>query len=852
MKNKFINQNIINQSLDLIMNDRFGRYSKYIIQQRALPDARDGLKPVQRRILYSMFELNLTNDKPFKKSARVVGDVIGKYHPHGDSSIYEAMVRMAQSWKMNVPLVNMHGNVGSIDDDPAAAMRYTEAKLSKITNLMLNDLEKNTVKFTPNFDDSEQEPTVLPSIIPNLLLNGAKGIASGFATDMPPHNLSEIIDAAIAKIKNPSITTKGLMKHIKGPDFPTGGIIYGVNNLEKVYETGNGRITLVAKKIFSGDNKNKYIEVIEIPYGVIKSKLVYDIDKHIQSGEISGLVEVKDQSDRNGISILITLTKEADHDSIWNFLASKTELQVYYNVNNVAIVENAPKLLSLNKLLDSYLNHVIEIKYKTINFDLEKSLKRLEIVNGFIKLSQISNEVIETIRNSSNSRLGVINSLIKIHNFTENQAKAIADLRLYKLSLTDQQAYLQQKEELEKSITFYRNLLNDKAEFNKWLIFQLQEIKKEYGFTRRTQIETDEFSSTYNKIDLLKVEEIYIGLSSHGYIKKLTKSSYNANEIESYKLKPDDFLVNIIKTNSTSNLLLFTDHGRYANVPIYKISETKWKDLGDHISNLIDIHSGESVISMIAVDDFESVNYIVIATKYAMIKRIALKELQTSRTNLMSIIKLKEKDYVIGACESNNEMNILLISEQGNCNKYFESDIPIYGKSAQGIKGCNLKKNDYISVLTLVKNNMDVLFISNIFGLKKINLANIESAHRQVIGKKLFEQSKTKKHIITLASEVNSKDKVIFRADEVNNVINTNAILPTLTSEKMSKIMIKNIIGATILKDNAISSSVKRISKPINIKQININKQQEKQIDDKLLEIESSINFNELEKKLKI
>ena len=854
MKNNNLAENIINQSLDAIMSDRFGRYSKYVIQQRALPDARDGLKPVQRRILYSMFELNLTHDKPFKKSARVVGDVIGKYHPHGDSSIYEAMVRMAQDWKMNVPLVNMHGNIGSIDDDPAAAMRYTEAKLSKITNLMLNDLEKNTVSFAPNFDDSEHEPTVLPSLLPNLLLNGAKGIASGFATDMPPHNLGEIIDATIAKIKNPSINLKNLMKYIKGPDFPTGGTIFGIDNLQKVYETGNGRITLVANKLFKQDAKNKYIEIIEIPYGVVKSKLVYEIDKHIQSNEIANLLEVKDQSDRNGISILITLAKDADFETIWNFLASKTELQVYYNINNVAIVDNAPKLLSLDKLLNSYLNHAISIKYKTINYDLEKSAKRLEIINGFIKLSQISNDVINTIRSSSNSRNGVIEALIKIHNFSENQAKAIADLRLYKLSSSDQQSYLIQKEELEKNISFYKKLLEDQQEFNKWLILQLQAIKKEYATERKTKIEAQAFNSSYNKTDLLKVEQVYIALSNDGYIKKISKTVYNSNDIEDYKLKSNDYLINILKTNSTSSILLFSNHGRYVNIPVYKINEAKWKDLGEHISNLIDLESDENIISIIPVDDFETNASIVLATKFGMIKRIAIKDLYTTRSNLNIAIKLKKQDYVVGACISNNEMNIILISSLGNCNKYIESEIPIYGKNAQGIKGCNLKKNDYISAISLVTKDADIILVSNLFGIKKINSSQIEYAHRQMIGKKLFEQSITKKHIINLASEVNKNDLILLRSDEINNVIKVRDIQITDITEKMSKTKIKNIIGASIIVDNSISS------KNELFKDENLDKKEKERRDwikseeifKKLNEIESSIDFKELEKRLKI
>ena len=422
---------IIQENLDNIMADRFSRYSKYIIQQRALPDARDGLKPVQRRILYSMSELGLDFTKPFKKSARVVGDVIGKYHPHGDSSIYEAMVRMAQDWKMGYTLLEMHGNVGSIDDDPAAAMRYTEVRLSEIANYVIGDLKKNTVKFAPNFDDSEKEPTVMPSLIPNLLVNGAKGIASGYATEMPPHNLGEVLDAAIAKIKNPDIQLSKLYKYVKGPDFPTGGVVYGQQGIYQAFERGHGRITLVSRYKTYEDSKNKYIEITEIPYGVIKSKLVHDIDLIIAGGEVAGLLEIKDQSDRNGVSILITLDKKANEEVILNYLLSKTEMQIYYSYNNVVILNNTPKVLGLAQLLDAYLKHLRDVKTKTLEFDLVKYQTRLEIVLGFLKVAEITDEVIKVIRQSENGKAGVIQNLMNHFGFTQNQATAIAELRLY-------------------------------------------------------------------------------------------------------------------------------------------------------------------------------------------------------------------------------------------------------------------------------------------------------------------------------------------------------------------------------------------------------------------------------------
>ena len=467
------------QSLDYIMSDRFARYSKYIIQQRALPDIRDGLKPVQRRILYSMHDLNLQHDKPYKKSARVVGDVIGKYHPHGDSSIYEALVRMAQDWKMNMPLVEMHGNKGSIDDDPAAAMRYTEVRLEKITSLLLGELNKNTVNFAPNFDDTEKEPVVLPAYIPNLLLNGSRGIASGFATEIPPHNLGELLDAVIAKIKNPELSWQQMMKYIKGPDFPTGGIVYGLKGLEQAFERGQGRIAISSKYEIVEENKTKIIRISEIPFGVVKAKLVRQIDELRLNGNISDIKEVRDESDRHGISIAIIIEAKANAEAILNFLLQKTDMKIYYTYNMISIVDNAPKVFGIERMLSSYLTYAKEVKTRSAQFDLAKFKKRLEIIKGFIRVSEIPDEVIKVIREASGGKQAVINDLVNILKFSLIQATAIAELRLYRLNRTDVGIYHKEKGELEEKIAYLELILSDVNAFDQHLIEIFKTIKKE-------------------------------------------------------------------------------------------------------------------------------------------------------------------------------------------------------------------------------------------------------------------------------------------------------------------------------------------------------------------------------------
>ncbi len=740
---------IVQENLDTVVADRFSRYSKYVIQQRALPDVRDGLKPVQRRILYSMYDLGLQHNKPFKKSARVVGDVIGKYHPHGDSSIYDAMVRMGQEWKMGHTLVEMHGNVGSIDDDPAAAMRYTEARLSEIADYVIGDIKKNTVKFAPNFDDSEKEPVVMPVLIPNLLINGSTGIASGFATEMPPHNLNEILDAAIAKIKNPAIELSKLAKIIQGPDFPTGGVIYGTDGIHEAFERGKGRITLASRYNVYSDNKYKYIEITEIPYGVVKSKLVHEIDLIVDSEEVAGLIEVKDQTDRNGINILITLDKNVNENVIVNYLFLKTQMRIYYNYNNVVIDNHTPKTMGISALLDAYLKHVKDVKVRTIEFDLIKYKTRLEIVIGFLKVAKITDKVIEVIRKSENSKQGVIDNLMSAFDFTLNQATAIAELRLYKLSKTDEHTFMLEKQELEEKIKLCELLLTNPDEFNNYLVSLFRDLKHKFGRIRRTSIEIEQINSSVNQEDLVKDEEVFLGISKFGYIKKVSKKTYESNLITTYGIKEDDNILFYDIASSLDKLLLFTNLGNYAYLPVFKVNESKWKEFGIHLSDFVDLSSGEEIVSVIKVSDFDVTNYVCMFTKKGQGKKVLLKDFDVSRFSKTFVaMKLKNDDELISAKLSNGLKDVLLITKNNFASLYSENDVPIYGLKSNGNKACYLASGDELVSFTVVKPNDSVALVSQSNKVRLINVSEISRVSKQNKGVSIFSKGRLNNAIV--------------------------------------------------------------------------------------------------------
>ncbi|QGZ97893.1 DNA topoisomerase 4 subunit A [Mycoplasma sp. NEAQ87857] len=848
-KNKVIDK-IINESLDKIMSDRFGRYSKYVIQQRALPDVRDGLKPVQRRILYSMFSLGLDNDKPYKKSARIVGDVIGKYHPHGDSSVYEAMVNMSQWWKMNIPLLDMHGNIGSIDDDPAAAMRYTEVKMAKIANLILGDIKKNTVQFIPNFDDSEIEPLVLPSIFPNILVNGAKGIAIGMATEMPPHNLGEILDASIAKIKDPFISSDKLLKIVKGPDFPTGGVIKGTSGIKEALLTGKNdkdKIKLFAKYQIYQKDKHQYIEITELPYGVVKSKLVYDIDVLINNKAIDGIIEVKDQSDRDGINILITLEAQANVDSILSYLCQKTSLQVNYSYNNVVIKNNSPVSLNLNGLIESYIEHIKDIKQKTLTYDLNKFQLRLEIVLGFIKVAEITDQIIEVIRKSEDSKAGVINNLQSHFNFSLNQAKAIAELKLYRLSKTDAKLYLDEKLELEQEIKRISKLLNDENAFNQYLIEQLEQIKTNFATPRKTKIESDEFDFSFQESDLVKEEEVNIGISRHGYIKRISQRIADSNDFNNYVLKEEDYLIHYDKANTLNNFLIFTNLGNYAIIPIYKINESKWKDLGMHLTDFVDIKPNEEIVSIMEIKNWEACLYVVLGTKDGMFKKTLLKDFLVSRLNkTYTAINLAKNDIVVNACLSNGMKDIVILTNNGFSSKYSENDLGLYGPKAKGNKGVYLSLKDTVASFVLASNDDVITFITDNGYLKKIRAKKIPYIPKNIKGKPIFKDEKMLEFNISDMYATYKNDMLIIKDTlgstflqpiETYSFSKANPNLIEITVDNLYKVRIKKHYKDTLM--NQINSYVQETIEEKNTL-IN-NKKELENIEDNLNDLLSKI-----------
>ncbi|WP_255558985.1 DNA topoisomerase IV subunit A [Mycoplasma sp. Ms02] len=767
MKKEQIIEKIINESLDNIMAERFGRYSKYIIQNRALPDVRDGLKPVQRRILFAMHELGLEWNKPYKKSARVVGDVIGKYHPHGDSSVYEAMVNMSQWWKSNVRLLDMHGNVGSIDNDPAAAMRYTEVKMSKIAAYMLGDIKKKTVDFIPNFDDSEKEPVVLPALFPNLLVNGTTGIAIGMSTEMPSHNLSEVINAAILLIKKPESKVYDLMKYIKGPDFPTGGVIYGQKGIIEAFEQGKmnkERIKIFSKYEIVKKDKNKQIIITEIPYGVVKSQLVYEIDVLIQNSAVDGIQEIRDESDREGIKIAITLDKDANEQSILSYLFSKTQLQVNYSYNNVAIVNNAPKLLNLREILQAYIDHVKEVKTKTLSFDLEKQKLRLEIVEGFLKVAEITDEIIEVIRKTEGSKSGVITNLMERFGFSQIQATAIAEMKLYRLSKTDKSLYEAEKADLEKEIARITLLLTNENEFKKYIISVLNEIKDLFHVDRKTTIYEHEFDFSYDEKDLIKEEIVNIAISKHGYIKRLSQKTIDSNEFKNFVLKEDDYLTFYNKVNTMHTFLIFTNLGNYAIIPIHKITENKWKDLGTHLTDFVDLKVNEVVVSVIEVSNWDVNEYVVLATKYGQLKKTLVADFKVSRTlKTYTAMNLNADDELVNACLSDGNKDVILITSFGLCTKYSENEVSVYGAKAKGNKGCYLMNNDYISAFTVALSNDVLTFITAQGKLKKIRAKDIAYVIKTNKGKELFKNNKVDGHIVTDIYATRDTDSLLLR-----------------------------------------------------------------------------------------
>lgn len=742
-------------SLEDVIGDRFGRYSKYIIQERALPDVRDGLKPVQRRILYAMYSSGNTYDKNFRKSAKTVGDVIGQYHPHGDSSVYDAMVRLSQDWKLRHVLIEMQGNNGSIDNDPAAAMRYTEAKLSKISEELLRDINKETVPFMPNYDDTTTEPMVLPARIPNLLINGSTGISSGYATDIPPHNLGEVIQATLKYIDNPDVTVSQLMKYMKGPDFPTGGIIQGIDGIKKAYETGKGKIIVRSKvEVEELRNGRKELIVTEVPYEVNKSSLVKKMDELRADKKVDGIVEVRDETDRTGLRIAIELKKDVNSEAVANFLYKNTDLQVAYNFNMVAISEGRPKLMGIRQIIDSYLNHQIDVVTKRTRYELDHAESRMHIVEGLMKALSILDEVIKLIRNSKNKK-DAKDNLVAEFDFSEAQAEAIVTLQLYRLTNTDIVQLQEEHDELKALIEQLRNILDNHDALLNVIKEELTDIRKQFKQERLSDIEAEISEIKIDKEVMIPSENVIMSITKHGYIKRTSLRSFNASGVGEVGVKDGDALLKHQEVNTLDTALVFTNKGRYLFIPVHKLAEIKWKDLGQHVSQIVPIDEGEHVIDVFCENEFKPEAFYILATRDGMIKKSNVSMFKTSRYNKPLVaMKLKNDDEIINVMRIETPQLLTVLTHKGMSLTYSSDELSDTGLRAAGVKSINLKEADFVIMTQLIVEGNTILMATQRGSLKRIHFKILQVAKRAQRGITLLKELKKAPHRIVAAEVV--------------------------------------------------------------------------------------------------
>lgn len=744
---KFV-ETYVTENFENIMGDRFGRYSKYIIQDRALPDVRDGLKPVQRRILFAMFKLGLTSNKPFKKSARIVGDVIGKYHPHGDTAVYDAMVRMSQEFKILLPLVDMHGNNGSIDGDPAAAMRYTEARMSKFSELMLEDIHKHTVGFVPNFDDEELEPIVLPSKFPNVLVNGASGISAGYATEIPPHNPGEVIDATIYRIEHPACTTAELMQFVQGPDFPTGAIVQGIEGLRDAYEKGRGKVIVTSKYEIDTTKVEPRIIVTEIPFDVNKAVLLRKMSDVLQAKGVDGVKMIRDESSRQGQRIVIDIRRDVNPETILSFLLKQTDLQTSYNFNMVAISQGRPMQMGLADILDAYIAHQKEVVTNKCNFELEKDLKRSEVVQGLISMVSILDAVIATIRNSKN-KSDAKENIISKYGFTEIQAEAIVMLQLYRLTNTDIFALKTEQKELEQEIKKLRHILSSETALIKVIVNELGRVKQAIDRPRKTQVQHEITEVEVKTEEFIAKEDVILMITHDGYLKRLSKKAFFGTN-EPTKLKDGDVISDIYEVSTTDTLIQFTDRGNYVFLPIHKIPESKHKDQGIHVSTLIGMETNEKVIFSFPVSDFNEEKYVLLATKSGLIKRIQLSSLYVTRySKALKATKLKDDDAVVSAdVAKGSQYEVVIATKDGFMNRYDASEVSVIEPASFGVKSIELKNrpNDYVVGAKYVSEKDIVLILTNRGNIKRMRPEEINKGKKNNVGKMYLKMVRSNMH----------------------------------------------------------------------------------------------------------
>ena len=757
-------------SLEEIMSLRFAAYAKEIIQDRAIPDVRDGLKPVQRRILYAMYKAGNTSDKGYIKCAATVGDVLGKFHPHGDSSVYDAMVRMSQWWKQSAILVDIHGNNGSMDGDPPAAYRYTEARLSKISNELLKDLDKNTVAWAPNFDDRFLEPTVLPAKFPNLLVNGTNGISAGYATNIPPHNLGEIIDATIKRIDSPNCYLDTILEIVKGPDFPTGGIAFGKEGIIDAFKTGRGKVIVQAKYEFVKEKGKEQIIITEIPFEVNKQATVAKIESLRIDKKIEGISEVRDETDRSGIRIAIDLKSNANKEVIMKYLFKNTDLQISYNYNSVAIVNRTPKTLGILEIIDAYIAHQKEVITKRTEFDLAYYTKNYNIATGLIKAISILDEVIALIRASKNKSDAKIN-LVNKYGFTEEQAEAIVTLQLYKLTNTDIVVLKEECEKLKNLIEECNEILHDENKLKNLMKSELREVKKNYAVPRKTEIRDEIVDIKLDAKEMIPDEKCVIVVTNDGYVKRVSQKSFSSSTEET-TLKPGDYVTNKFMASTRDSLLLFTNLGNYLYVPIHILPEVKYKDLGKHISNTIMIKEQERIVASLILKDKSKT--LTLFTKNGLTKQVLLKDFEVTRySKPMMAIKLKDDDELINADTSSDE--VLFVTNNGLYLRFNTNEIPVVGTKASGVKGINLK-DDYVIYASPLKREEYLNIYTNYKTIKRVKVNELVSISRAKKGNMLFKKAKTKDYKINFAYLTVTKDTNIYRTDNEIHELKTSEI----------------------------------------------------------------------------
>lgn len=770
-------QNILNLSLEQVVGDRFGRYSKYIIQDRALPDARDGLKPVQRRILYAMHTEGNLFDRAYRKSAKTVGVVIGNYHPHGDSSVYEAMVRLSQEWKLRYPLIDMQGNNGSIDGDSAAAMRYTEARLSKVSSLILDGINKQTVDYTLNFDDTTEEPLVLPSLLPNLLMNGSTGISAGYATEIPPHHAGEVLDAAIGRISGTVQNVDDLLTHMQGPDFPTGGVVQGLDGIKKAFETGRGKVIIRSRStIETLRGGRQQIVITELPYEVNKANLVKRMEELRLDKKVEGVAEVRDETDRDGLRVVIELKKEADAEGVLHFYLKQTDLQIAYNYNMVAIHERTPRQMGVLTLLDAYLAHVKEVVIRRTAFDLEQAKRRQEVVSALMTAISVLDETLALIRSASN-KADAKDKLITRFNFTDRQAEAVVMLQLYRLTNTDIVELQEEAAKLEKEIARLEKILNDEKTRNRLIIKELTILKEQVADKRRSTVEAEVEELKLKTEVMIAVEETMVFLSKNGYVKRSSLRSFGAsNDLPDLKEQDRPLLQGQAMT--TDHLIVWTVRGNYLLIPVHQLPDTKWKDGGQHVANLVPLEPGDRVLSADLVRSFDEAQHCLFVTRQGMVKRSKLSDYNAQRKSKpLQGVRLKADDEVLYAQVSTGQTELFLATQNGFGLWFTEDDVPVVGVRAAGVKAINLKDQDVVAGAIGFKEAPQIVLLTQRGALKKMRLADqFQVSSRALRGLQLLRDLKSKPHQVAALIDVTQAKELVLSGKEQEKTIQIGSL----------------------------------------------------------------------------